>query len=96
MGSTLDSRDMEELNSIPLTGYVNGIAVGPKARFCVAACGQEPRLGRWHRVAKAKNRVAIVQLRWDNDNDSDEDDGTEMSGKSGDVVESEETGSEEE
>lgn len=95
MGSTLNSRGMEELNSIPLSGYVNGIAVGPKARFCVAACGQEPKLGRWHRVPKAKNRLAIVQMRWGNDNASDEEEGDEVNPNSGNVVEGEESESEE-
>ena len=85
---------MEELKSIPLSGYLNGIAVGPKARFCVAACGQEPKLGRWHRVPKAKNRLAIVQMRWDNDDDSDEEVGDELKANSGSGVESEESGSE--
>lgn len=94
MGSTLDSRGMEELNRIPLSGYVNGIAVGPKARFCVAACGQEPKLGRWNRVPKAKNRLAIVQMRWDNDNDSDEGEGDEMDENSAMRLESDSDGSE--
>mmetsp|Transcript_38775 Transcript_38775/g.93730 ORF Transcript_38775/g.93730 Transcript_38775/m.93730 type:complete len:95 (+) Transcript_38775:1382-1666(+) len=94
MGSTLDSRGMEELNRIPLSGYVNGIAVGPKARFCVAACGQEPKLGRWHRVPKAKNRLAIVQMRWDNDDESEEEEGDEMNANSGSELESD-SGSEE-
>jgi hypothetical protein len=62
-GSTLDSRGLEEINKIPLMGYINGIAIGPRARFCVVASGQEPRLGRWNRVAKAKNRFGIVRLR---------------------------------
>lgn len=26
------------------------------------AVGQEPRLGRWNRIAKAKNRVGIIRL----------------------------------
>jgi len=75
MGSTLASRGMDELSRIPLSGYINGIAVGPKARFCIAACGQEPALGRWHRVPKVKNRLAIVQMRWDNDDDSSDEEG---------------------
>lgn len=74
---------MEELNRIPLSGYVNGIAVGPKARFCVAACGQEPKLGRWNRVPKAKNRLAIVKMRWDNGKDrSEEEEGDGFTGNS--------------
>eukprot|EP00980_Cylindrotheca_fusiformis_P016200 scaffold4811_cov171-Cylindrotheca_fusiformis.AAC.8 len=67
MGSTLDTRGFEEISKVPLAGYVNGIAVGPRARFCVVASGQEPKLGRWNRVAKAKNRFGIIQLRSEED-----------------------------
>lgn len=63
MGKTLKSRSLEPLDKIPLNGYVNDIAVGPNARFCVAAVGQEPKLGRWDRISGAKNRIAILQLR---------------------------------
>lgn len=70
-GSTLDSRSLEPLSEIPLEGYVNGIAVGPKARFCVIAVGQEPKLGRWNRIVQAKNRFGIVTLRNDADDDDD-------------------------
>mmetsp|Transcript_14312 Transcript_14312/g.26802 ORF Transcript_14312/g.26802 Transcript_14312/m.26802 type:complete len:550 (+) Transcript_14312:160-1809(+) len=73
MGQTLDMRGMEPLEEIPLTGYVNGIAVGPKARFCVVAVGQEHRLGRWNRIAGAKNRFGIVQLRSSEDIQGDDD-----------------------
>ena len=62
MGETLKSRSLEALDKIPLSGYVNDIAIGPKARFCVAAVGQEPKLGRWARISKAKNRIAIIRL----------------------------------
>lgn len=71
-GSTLGARSLEPLGAIPLDGYINGIAVGPKARFCVVAVGQEPRLGRWNRVAKAKNRFGIVTLRSDDDDDDND------------------------
>ncbi len=63
MGETLKERSLEALDMIPMKGYVNDIAVGPKARFCVAAVGQEPKLGRWNRISGAKNRIAIVRLR---------------------------------
>jgi hypothetical protein len=53
---------LEPIGAVPLHGYINDIAIGPKAKFCVVALGQEPRLGRWNRVAKAKNRLAIVKL----------------------------------
>ena len=61
-GQTLDSRGLEPLNQVPIHGFINGIAVGPKARFCVIAAGQEHRLGRWNRVPRAKNRFGIVKL----------------------------------
>jgi len=79
-GKTSDSRGMESIGQIPIHGFVNDIAVGPKAQFCVAAVGQEPRLGRWERVAKAKNRIAIIQLRGGQQQEEEEDsDGDEES-----------------
>ena len=70
-----DERGLEPLGRIPLHGFINDLALGPRARFCVAAIGQEPRLGRWERVAKAKNRFAIVRLRKEDDDDEEEEDG---------------------
>lgn len=61
-GSRLDDRGLEALQKIPVHGYINDICIGPKGRFCVAAIGQEPTLGRWDRVKRAKNRFAIIQL----------------------------------
>jgi ribosomal RNA-processing protein 9 len=43
-------------------GHINSIAMGPGGKFCVAAVGQEPRMGRWDRVPRAKNRFAIIRL----------------------------------
>ena len=61
-------------------GYINDIAIGPKAKFCAVAVGQEPRLGRWNVVGKAKNRVAIVKLDFEgsDDNAAGSDDGVEQ------------------
>lgn len=79
MGDTLAERGLEPAGEIPLTGFVNDLAMGPKARFCVAAIGQEHRLGRWERVRKAKNRIAIIQLQSQtNTEDEDEDDEEEV------------------
>jgi ribosomal RNA-processing protein 9 len=61
-GRTTDSRGLEALGKIPLHGYINSIAFGPKANFCVAAIGEEHRLGRWNRIKKAQNRIAVVKL----------------------------------
>lgn len=77
-GSTLDSRGLEPLAKVPLEGYINGIAVGPKARFAVVAVGQEPRLGRWDRISGARNRFGIVSLRQTEDADDDDSEGGEQ------------------
>jgi len=65
-GKTSNERGLEPLQKVPVHGYVNDIAIGPQGKFCVAALGQEPRLGRWDRVPRAKNRFAIIQLKKDN------------------------------
>lgn len=53
---------IKPLDVIPIHGFINGIAMGPGGKFCVAAIGQEPRMGRWDRVPRAKNRFAIIHL----------------------------------
>jgi ribosomal RNA-processing protein 9 len=73
-GERLQQRSLESAFQIPLDGYINAVAFGPKAKFCVAAVGQEHRNGRWDRVAKAKNRLAIISLRNDDLEDGDADD----------------------
>ena len=56
------------MDDVPIHGHINSIAMGPGGKFCVAAVGQEPRLGRWDRVLRAKNRFAIIQLHGVEDN----------------------------
>jgi ribosomal RNA-processing protein 9 len=75
MGLSVDERGIESAGAIPVYGYINGVAIGPKARFCVVAIGQEPSLGRWNCVAKAKNRLGIIRLR--HNVADEEDDGPE-------------------
>lgn len=50
------------MDTVPIHGHINSIAMGPGGKFAVAAVGQEPRMGRWDRVPRAKNRFAIIQL----------------------------------
>ena len=77
-GSNPSDRGLTPLSTkIPLDGYLNSIAMGPKARFAVVAKGQEHRLGRWNPIKGAKNRLAIVKLYPDqmaNESDDDDDD----------------------
>ena len=77
-GRTVKERRIEQLScQIPVHGFINDIAFGPKAKFCVAAVGQEHRCGRWERVEKAKNRLAIIQLQ--PTGDQEESSGSESS-----------------
>lgn len=54
---------LKQLGELPAAGFVNGLALGRSGRLCVAAVGQEPRLGRWGRVAEARNGLLVH--RWD-------------------------------
>lgn len=66
---------IQPLCKIPIHGFVNQMEISRKGKFAIAAVGQEHRLGRWERVAKAKNRFAIIKLRGnddENNNDADE------------------------
>jgi len=50
------------VGQLPAAGFVNGLALGKSGRVCVAALGQEPRLGRWGRLAHARNGLLVH--RW--------------------------------
>jgi len=73
-GVSSAERGLTPMQKIPVHGYVNDIAIGPNGKFCVAAVGQEPRLGRWDRVPRAKNRFAIIQLQKDTDDEEGSND----------------------
>ena len=55
-------RQLQPLLSLPVTGFVNGIAVAPSGKFLAVAVGQEHRLGRWFKIPEARNSVVIVPL----------------------------------
>ncbi|CEP00351.1 WD domain, G-beta repeat [Plasmodiophora brassicae] len=47
---------------VPIAGFLNSIKFARSGRFAVCAVGQEPRLGRWTTVQKARNGINIVNL----------------------------------
>jgi ribosomal RNA-processing protein 9 len=55
-------RNLEEVNRIPVTGFVNALSFSPDGRHLVAAVGQEHRLGRWWRIKEAKNSIVVIPL----------------------------------
>jgi len=62
------------IGKVPVAGFINGVALGPRGRFAVAACGREHRLGRWGECKGARNRVAIVDLQGQDDHNTENDD----------------------
>lgn len=56
-------RSLVSLFHIPVEGFVNALAFTSDGHYLIAAVGQEHRLGRWSRNAKAKNSVVIVPLK---------------------------------
>ena len=50
---------LDAIGSVPAAGFINGLQLATSGRFLVAGIGQEPRLGRWARIASARNGVLI-------------------------------------
>ncbi|CAK9029917.1 U3 small nucleolar RNA-interacting protein 2 (RRP9 homolog) (U3 small nucleolar ribonucleoprotein-associated 55 kDa protein) (U3 snoRNP-associated 55 kDa protein) (U3-55K), partial [Durusdinium trenchii] len=50
------------LGQFAIPGFVNALCIGASGRVVVAGTGQEHRLGRWQRLAGAKNTLHILRL----------------------------------
>ena len=61
-------RQIEEVNRIPVKGFVNSIAFSADGSHLVAAVGKEHRLGRWWTLKEARNSVVAVRLNLNLDN----------------------------
>lgn len=77
-GRLFSDRSIDPIGKVPLHGFVNDIAIASDGRFCVAAVGQEHRLGRWDRVSKSKNRFTIIRFNSNNNHDETGDDQEEQ------------------
>uniref|UniRef100_A0A383W750 Uncharacterized protein n=1 Tax=Tetradesmus obliquus TaxID=3088 RepID=A0A383W750_TETOB len=62
---------LKPVGALPAAGFVNGLALGRSGRLCVAALGQEPRLGRWGRVGNARNGLLVHRWELADDGASD-------------------------
>ncbi|KAH8402420.1 hypothetical protein KR009_011882 [Drosophila setifemur] len=58
-----NGRKMEQIQSIPIAGFVNGLAFNGDGTKLFVATGQEHRLGRWWRHKEAKNHVVVIDLK---------------------------------
>jgi ribosomal RNA-processing protein 9 len=64
---------LKPVGALPAAGYVNGLALGRSGKLCVAALGQEPRLGRWGRVGNARNGLLVHKWELADDDGSDDE-----------------------
>ncbi|CAH2071733.1 unnamed protein product [Thlaspi arvense] len=51
------------LFKLPLSGFVNSLAIAKSGKFLIAGVGQETRFGRWGCLKSAQNGVAIHPIR---------------------------------
>lgn len=51
------------VNRIPITGVINSLQFSKSGKYLIAGVGQEPKMGRWIRVAAARNGTAVIQLQ---------------------------------
>eukprot|EP01125_Pyxidicula_operculata_P004832 TRINITY_DN1801_c0_g1_i1.p1 TRINITY_DN1801_c0_g1~~TRINITY_DN1801_c0_g1_i1.p1 ORF type:complete len:485 (-),score=99.71 TRINITY_DN1801_c0_g1_i1:31-1275(-) len=56
------SKSLKHIKDIPLPGWVNSLSFSKSGKYLVAGVGQEHRLGRWTRIASAKNGVYLIKL----------------------------------
>lgn len=64
-------RVLMPLGGLPVRGFVNSIQIGRSGNVLVAGVGQEPRMGRWLRDAKAKNGVVVYRIPMSEETEED-------------------------
>ncbi|XP_017087035.2 U3 small nucleolar RNA-interacting protein 2 [Drosophila bipectinata] len=61
-----NARKLEEIRSIPIAGFINGLVFNSDGTKLFVAAGQEHRLGRWWRHKEAKNHIVVVDVKLQN------------------------------
>jgi ribosomal RNA-processing protein 9 len=64
-------RVLMPIGALPVRGFVNSLQIGRSGKVLVAGVGQEPRMGRWLRDAKAKNGVVIYRIPMSEETEED-------------------------
>ncbi|XP_001361669.3 U3 small nucleolar RNA-interacting protein 2 [Drosophila pseudoobscura] len=57
-----NARKLQQIQSIPITGFINGLTFNADGTKLYVGVGQEHRLGRWWRHKEAKNNVVVVDI----------------------------------
>lgn len=55
-------KELTPVQRIPVEGFVNSMEFSSSGKYLVCGIGQEHRLGRWQRIATAKNSVLVIPL----------------------------------
>lgn len=58
-----ESKGIRPLFELPVAGFINSLVFSKSGQFLVAGVGQEPRLGRWGRIADVRNGVVVHPLK---------------------------------
>ncbi|XP_034476765.1 U3 small nucleolar RNA-interacting protein 2 [Drosophila innubila] len=61
--SSPNARKLQQINSISIGGFINGLTFNADGTKLFVAVGQEHRLGRWWRHKDAKNNIVIVDIK---------------------------------
>ncbi|XP_017783630.1 PREDICTED: U3 small nucleolar RNA-interacting protein 2 [Nicrophorus vespilloides] len=56
-------KNISEMFSIPLTGFVNDLKFTSDGKYLIAAVASEHRYGRWNVIKSAKNSIVIIPLQ---------------------------------
>ncbi|KAF3621081.1 U3 snoRNP-associated protein-like YAO [Capsicum annuum] len=59
-----ESKGIRPLFELPVAGFINSLVFSKSGQFLVAGVGQEPRLGRWGRIADVRNGVVVHPLKF--------------------------------
>ena len=66
-------RALTPVGGLPVRGFVNSLQIARSGKFVVAGVGQEQRMGRWVRDAKARNGVVVFPVELGEDVKGGED-----------------------
>ncbi|KAH8271639.1 hypothetical protein KR018_011832 [Drosophila ironensis] len=61
--SNPNARKLQEIQAVPIAGFINGLAFNADGTKLFVAVGQEHRLGRWWRIKEAKNHIVVVDIK---------------------------------
>ncbi len=57
-----ENAQVEQVREVPVAGFINALCFASSGKFLVVGVGQEHRLGRWQRDARARNAVVLLPL----------------------------------